>query len=80
MASGALADMATRTTRRSTSSQDSAVKKRVHPLTRESYAIVSQQMPDGQFIASIAEDQTFCATAATRQEAEDSSSCGLCGT
>ena len=63
--------MATRTPRTNAAADDSAIKQRAHPLTREPYTIVSQQMPDGQFIASIAEDQSFCATATTRHQAEE---------
>ena len=64
--------MTTRTPRTNGSADDSAIKQRAHPLTQEPYTIVSQQMPDGQFIASIAEDQSFCATATTRYQAEES--------
>ncbi len=50
--------------------ESGAIKHRRHPRSGQEYSLLSIPLPEGGFIASIAQDQSFSATAPTRAAAE----------
>lgn len=51
--------------------EQSATQRKVHPDSGEECSILSVQLPDGTFAASINGDPAICGNAASRQEAQD---------